>query len=201
MGGLLATHLAYCFPERVRFLVLLAPAGMMETPLFVHWMRTHPRWLTQRVSSLFGSVLWMKRNVWPKSFYRSDSAACEWYVKSMKHQRQTNPFYLKALLNDIEHVPVSFSENATVFCAPSPLTFPVLLLWGEDDLMVPLHPNLERYQRLFPHAESHVFRKARHSFYLEYPDATWERIHSFLRARIHPGDSVSSGPTASPTPF
>ena len=61
----------------------------------------------------------------------------------------------------------------------SPITMPVLLLYGADDKIVPLSA-ARRLQEVIPHARLHVVDRAGHLLLEERPDECVRAIRGFL---------------------
>jgi pimeloyl-ACP methyl ester carboxylesterase len=59
------------------------------------------------------------------------------------------------------------------------LNLPTLILWGEDDLVVPLY-NAKTFDDLIPNSELRVFANVGHLAMEEVPDRTAEAIDGFL---------------------
>lgn len=175
MGGVLALSMARRLRSRVSFLVLLSPAGQMEEHWKVRLLRVLPGVFRRSLSRIVGSLFFMKHFDWPRDFEHRHSLAYRDYLASMERQYVTNPYFLHAMVNDGLHIPLSSSMSS-----PCPYEGPVLLLWGEHDVVVPLFPSLSRFQRLFPHATTGVIDQTRHAFFLEAPHTTWSCIESFL---------------------
>ena len=58
------------------------------------------------------------------------------------------------------------------------LTMPTLILWGEDDKIIPVQ-QAETWRRRVPHAEVRTFKGAGHLVHLENPDAV-DAVAKFL---------------------
>lgn len=183
MGGVLAMYMARRNPQRVSFMVLMAPAGMMNSHWKVRLVNGLPHVVTRVFSRVIGSVFFMKHMDWPRDFENRRTLAYQHYTYVMERQAHTNPFFLQAMVNDGQNIPFTSEENEAASFPPS-YDGPVLLLWGANDVVIPPSPSIGRFKRVFPQATTAVFEKTRHAFFLEAPHTTWESIETFLQGHF-----------------
>ena len=62
------------------------------------------------------------------------------------------------------------------------ITCPTLVLWGQQDRILPMH-SAQRFAAALPRADLHVFPNCGHAPHLEYPDETADRIKQWIKER------------------
>lgn len=174
MGGVIATAFADTYPEKLRRLVLLAPAGMghaldpvtrlaVETPLLGTWAfhMTYPRAMRRGVEA--------ERDV-PKSVPG---------IGEMQLQEMTWRGYLPAVLSSLRHTLRRPIEARHRRVASQPL--PVLAIWGEDDKVIPIRC-LGRLAEWNRYARQDVVKGAGHGLVYTHPQAIAEILVEALEA-------------------
>ncbi|PWE17920.1 alpha/beta hydrolase [Marinicauda salina] len=170
LGGLVAWRYAAAHPERVSGLVLVSPGGYS-----INGVTEEPVAVPPPVAMLLRT-------------------APEPGVRAMTEQLYADPSRLGDA--DVERIRAMMrGEGAAealiarleVFTLPDPepvlseIETPTLILWGEQDAMVPVEHGA-RFEAAMPNAELVVFDDAGHVAMEERPDATAARVREFLEA-------------------
>lgn len=171
LGGRLAWSYAADHPERIARLVLIAPDGF-ASPGFEYDRPAD-------VPAVLGVMRWvlpaplLRANLAPA--YR-DPARLTDSVAGRYHDLMLVPGNREALLSRLRQ---------TVLTDPSSrllrITAPTLLLWGEDDAMIPVQ-NAEDYRRLMPNAAVVRLPGLGHVPFEEAPAEALVPVRAFLAA-------------------
>ena len=141
MGGRLAWTFAAIHPDRVSRLVLVSPDGF-ASPGFAYG---HP----PKVPLLMQALPYVA----PRRLIRADLAAA--YARPAALREATLIRYRDMLLAPGVRAAILARTSQTILRDPAPMlariTAPTLLLWGEQDRMIPI-TNAADYLRYLPHA-------------------------------------------------
>ena len=159
MGGSIAAVFAARRPEQVSRLALLDPAGLpMPEPLSIKLVKLPVigDWLMARIGDkvLLGNLA------------RDMKTPDEAYIEKFKTQMQFKGFK-RALLATMRSGVLTDASDA--FRAVGRRGIPTLLIWGEEDQVVPFLHN-EIVRQFIPQAEFHAIPEAGHVPHLERPD-------------------------------
>ncbi len=159
MGGPIAAVFAARRPEQVSRLALLDPAGLpMPEPLSIKLVKLPVigEWLMARIGDkvLLGNLA------------RDMKTPDEAYIEKFKTQMQFKGFK-RALLATMRSGVLTDASDA--FRAVGRRGIPTLLIWGEEDQVVPFLHN-EIVRQFIPQAEFHAIPEAGHVPHLERPD-------------------------------
>ena len=159
MGGPIAAVFAARRPEQVRRLALLDPAGLpMPESLSIKLVKLPVigDWLMARIGDkvLLGNLA------------RDMKTPDEAYIEKFKTQMQFKGFK-RALLATMRSGVLTDASDA--FRAVGRHGIPTLLIWGEEDQVVPFLHN-EIVRQFIPQAEFHAIPEAGHVPHLEKPD-------------------------------
>jgi pimeloyl-ACP methyl ester carboxylesterase len=189
-GGSVALMLASLYPERVRSLVLHAPANPFSdlADPFIRFYRTAlGRWFAGRVPTVPASVQSLALGRMYGDASRVRSGSLERYIGSLRVPGTVS--YILSILDRWE-----LDMAALEAALPSLRQVPTLLLWGDRDRAVSLDSG-ERLGQYFDHASLLVIPGAGHLPHEEVPVAFAGAINSFLggldRVERHP---TMSGP-------
>lgn len=173
MGGAITAHVSSRHPDRFEKVALLAPAGVpTNTPAIAKLV--YLPGLGELVMALAGNAILLRS--FAKAFVHSQPADGFW--ESFKKQMEYKGFR-HAILSSMRHVPLDDMEDTYRQLGQTGL--PVLLLWGDDDLVVPMsgHQHIERW---VPQCEFHMIEKAGHQVHMEQPLAVHDHLLAFLKA-------------------
>lgn len=175
MGGAIAVGFTAQYPERVRALALLAPAGFPIPASRMFWPMRIPElgeWLFDRLGEklIVGGLA--KDFRVPEKVQELEAR----YRVQMQYQG-----FKRALLSTLRHGPISTMAEA--YRAVGQQTCPVLLIWGRDDQTVPFVFN-EKIRAAIPRAEFHPIDNAGHAVHYEKPGAVNPLLMTFFAQRI-----------------
>jgi pimeloyl-ACP methyl ester carboxylesterase len=189
-GGSVALMLASLHPDRVRSLVLHAPANPfsdLADPLIRFYRTALGRWFAGRVPTVPATVQSLALGRMYGDATRVRSGSLERYIGSLRVPGTVS--YILSILDRWE-----LDMAALEAALPSLRQVPTLLLWGDRDRAVSLSSG-ERLVQYFDHASLLVIPGAGHLPHEEVPVAFAGAINSFLgglnRVERHP---TMSGP-------
>jgi len=169
LGGRLAWSFAAAHPDRVGRLVLVSPDGFASPPFEYD---TPPA-----ISPVFGLVEY----VLPRPILRSNLALA--YADPARLEDATVARYHDLLRAPGNRGVLLERFRQTILTDPVPrlggLTMPVLLLWGEEDAMIPV-ANAADYQRALPNATLVRLPGIGHVPQEEAPAMSLEPVRAFL---------------------
>lgn len=174
-GGAVALMLAAQYPERVRSLILHAPANPFSdvADSLIRFYRTPlGRWFAGRIPTVSASVQSLALGRMYGDARRLQSGSLERYIASLR-VRGTVEYVLSIL--DRWELDMAALEAAL----PSVRHIPALLLWGNHDRAVSLRSG-ERLVEYFDHASLVVIPGAGHLPHEEVPRAFAGAINGFL---------------------
>jgi pimeloyl-ACP methyl ester carboxylesterase len=165
-GGMVACEVAALRPARARRLVLIDPIGLWrdDAPV-VNWMLRAPQ-------------------DFPALFFRDPQGAAAREMFTVPEDSEAAA---------LARTRLTWAMGATgKFIWPIPdkglkkrihrVTAPALLVWGQDDRVVPL-AYADEFARRLPEAKVEVVRDAGHAPHLEHPDAVARLLADFLGRR------------------
>lgn len=171
MGGKIAWHVAATYPAKVKRLILMAPDGYAnpedmgakpyEMPTFMHVMK-------YALPEFF-----VKKSLEPAFF---DTQALNAGLLTRYHDFLRAPGVRQAIID---------RANQTVNTDPvarlKRISAPTLLLWGENDQMIP-QDNAKRYAQVLANATTVVLPKQGHLLQEERPQEGLAQVLAFLNA-------------------
>ncbi|MFQ5479302.1 MAG: alpha/beta fold hydrolase [Candidatus Binatia bacterium] len=171
MGGAIATVFAGRHPRLVKRVVLVAPAGysahlpasarLMRLPLLGDWLM---------------AVLGRRSMLKVLGRQASEPGAPADFAERFKEQMEYRGF-LRALASTLRHYPLD--DLAWAYEKLGLLDKPVLLVWGEEDEIVPFEGS-RRLLAAVPSAEFHAVAGARHSLPFTRPHVLNPLLAAFL---------------------
>jgi 2-hydroxy-6-oxonona-2,4-dienedioate hydrolase len=166
-GGHVATEFAIRFNHMVEKLVLVSPAGMMKTST-----PTLDRYIMAALYPVYEHV----HEAFKEMAYESESAVNEEIVMDfVNRMRLTNAKY--AFMSTVLGMRYAPKLNGRL----SNIIAPTLLVWGENDRMIPLQ-YAEEYDEI-PKRELVVIRNCGHTPYVEKPMMFNKIVLKFLIGR------------------
>lgn len=172
MGGRIAFSFAAAHPERVDKLVLLAPDGF-ASPGFEY---DKPA----KVPAAFGLMRW----VLPRPLLRANLAPAYAHPDAV-HDSVTSRYYDLMLAPGNRQALLARMQQ-TMLTDPVPIlrtiTAPTLLVWGEQDGMIPI-ANAQDYLKALPHARLVTLPGLGHLPFEEAPEQSLGPVRAFLTDR------------------
>ncbi len=178
-GGIVALRLALARPEKVDALVLVDSAGLgVEiTPaallVLLPWLADaamaltlHPVGAVQRA--------WLRRTLY---FADGQRAPLEWLRDQVRLGR--SPEFLRAIIDSLRAGLAPFGQSDLVVDRLHEIRQPVLVVWGEQDGIVPL-AHAHRAARLLPRGRCRTIPDCGHMPHLEQPQEFRRRVDEFL---------------------
>ncbi len=173
MGGKMAWSLAAAQPERVKALVLMAPDGFSP----------EAQWGTKpyEVPATMGLMKYALPKYFVRGFLDAAYADPKWLtepVVTRYHDMLRAPGVRGAILD---------RADQTVSTNPIPrlkqIKAPTLLLWGENDRMIP-SSNAVHYASVLQHSRTEVLPKLGHVLQEERPDIGLAKVDAFLSSHL-----------------
>ena len=172
MGGPITATFTARHPKRVKSLTLMDPAGAQAISLTPMLKAVKLPGIAEAVFGLFGSEAMVKSAA--KDFY--DPELVSFFMDKYKVQMQYKGFK-RAILSSLRgNVLGSFIKTYQLV---GKMDKPVLLLWGRNDLTVPLEHSLS-LRAAMPEAEFHIVEDCGHIPHYEKPDEVNAILSRFL---------------------
>ncbi len=186
MGGFVGAELALSFPTRVQKLVLVSAAG-----LSIEYVRREPLLAAARVLSVTGtrSLPYSDRIV---SRRRLRRAALQMF---MRYPERLSPALAWELMQGsgkpgFVHALDALTRYSFRDRLPD-IDVPVLIVWGENDLLVPVG-DAARFERLIgANARRVIFEDTGHGPMIERPSRFNDVLRAFLEGDRRPEDDVA----------
>ncbi|TGN01337.1 alpha/beta fold hydrolase [Leptospira yasudae] len=172
MGALVTIHFTLKYPEKVKTLGLIAPAGLpMEIPLVAKLSRLPI--LGDYMMKSFGDRSLLQGT--KKSFYEPENFPD--FGSLFQEQMQYKGFK-RAILSSLRNMPLeSFEEE---YKRLGTFKIPKLLIWGKEDKVVPFK-NSELALQLLPGIEFVPLDNAGHIPHYEIPERVAPKLVEFLK--------------------
>ena len=191
MGGAIGAIFASRYPQFIRSLTLLSPAGLMGYfPLgLLHSVGSLQHVIKPLICNEIG-----QRNAWKAGFYQHKGESlkienkyiADWTLMYQNNPGATDAFWKSALefpMRNIDgHIQNLGRQNQ----------FPIYLLWAKKDTAVPYHScykkwvnylqSNEKNPEITCHFQTKVYKKAAHAFQLEFPTIVNQDILQFLQS-------------------
>lgn len=175
MGGSITTTFCRLYPNHVKKLVLLAPAGMdtFEPPFYMK-LCSAPI-IGDAVFSIIGgktllknSCKELKYSVRQKDYYLRS------FAKSIKYKGFT-----KCTLSSLRNTILNTKETVKGYYSVNEQNIPMLVIWGTDDKTMPYY-QIEKMKEICPNAEYHTFEGSGHIFLFDEGERTMEIVLNFI---------------------
>ncbi len=193
MGGALSALYVSKYPNEIKSVTFLAPAGLMNSG---------PLPLIRNVSCVAGiakSILSppaKQQQNWRNDFYNHTGSYLEAenaMVHRMTQMYTNNEGAFNAFWQCVLQFPL-YGLDEEVQSVAQHEHISVFLLWGKDDVAVPLEPSFTRWTTHLKGGKckltSKVIERAGHGFLLEYPEQTHSDILSFLQSVSAAQDAI-----------
>ena len=172
MGGPISAGFTDRYPERVRKLCLLDPAGFQARRPVVYKLLALPG-LGETLIGLFAKRLLASSQ--PSDFYMPEKfpGYPEQFLPQMQYQG-----FKRAILSTLRVGPLGGLTQTYQRVAAHGL--PVLLIWGRQDRLVPFKLS-EKARQILPQAEFHAIDQAGHIAHYERPEVVSPLLIAFLK--------------------
>ncbi len=185
MGGFVAAELALSSPARVEKLVLVSAAG-----LSIEYVRREPLLAAARVLSVTGtrSLPYSERII---SRPRLRRAALQMFIRYP--ERLSSPLAWELMQGSGKPGFVHALDALTRYSFRDRLPeirVPVLIVWGENDLLVPVGDAARFECRIGANAQRVIFEDTGHAPMIERPSRFNEVLAGFLAGNRRPEDDV-----------
>ena len=176
MGGTITTTFYKIHPEKVKKLVLLAPAGMdsFKPPLYMKIANV--KGLGELVFNNVAGPMLLKKCC-SELYFVSDEEK-DYYQKSFALSIQYKGF-LKATLSSLRNTILKTKKAMEGYYAVANNKLPLLVIWGTIDKTMPFYQH-ERLMEVCPHAELKVYEGSGHIFLFDQGEQTTADILEFL---------------------
>jgi pimeloyl-ACP methyl ester carboxylesterase len=171
-GGQIAANFASRFVDRVEKLVLISSTGLSARNLLFH---NEFLWIFYRTIAKHFVLrsLWLSCFVGRWSFhniqYRPDNICIKFHQQVSRNEKRD------AWLNGLRNI---FTQEENFPTILSELIVPVLIIWGNNDRLVPVKYASE-FQQCIPNSILKIFLECGHSVPLEKPDELCKAIGEF----------------------
>ena len=181
MGGAIAYMTAVTAPSRIRSLVLVAPGGLGRDVAF---------FLRACALPGFGLVARLPR---PRSaarqglqscFYDHNNISAELYAEAERYGTASFPEFVRALTAGVGIRGVRRSLRAAWVARATEYNGPTLVVWGREDLVLPLR-HLADVHATLPQAQVHLIERCGHMAMAERPDEFLAAALPFLDRAEH----------------
>lgn len=173
MGGKMAWTFAAAHPDRVKALVLMAPDGFPQPEA----IGTKPYAMPAIMGVMKFSLprYFVRKSIEPAF---ADASALDDKLVSRYHDMLRAPGVRGAILE---------RANQTIYTDPVPrlkqIKAPTLLLWGEEDKMIP-SSNAKSYAGVLPQSQTVFIPKLGHLLHEEQADIGLAKVTEFLDAKL-----------------
>jgi pimeloyl-ACP methyl ester carboxylesterase len=178
MGGCLATAYSNKFPDEVKSLILLAPAGIMDFQS-IQWMKTCPTWLHPVVKM---PLQYIQEVSWRLNYVDHWSPAANKTVAELYELHKQVPTLFEAVWQCLMQFPLYGSEDIVETLANNS-TIEVLLMWGKKDQLVPYN-NLNKWRQILEKNGKQFtcisYEELGHHFFFEERERALNDIYNFL---------------------
>lgn len=185
MGGSLATLYTSKYPDKIKSLVLMSPAGLMDAgpmPL----LRLLPNFISSLAKKYIEPIKKQERS-WRKDFYNHTGVFKERQDEMVFHMHigSKNPNAFHSIWQSILQFPL-YGIEKEVRKVASIEHLHTHLMWGKKDIPIPFTPCFDRWFSILSTGKgkfsSKVLDQTGHAFMLEYPEETNKSVLKFLNS-------------------
>ena len=176
MGGIITTTYYKHHPEKVKKLILLAPAGMdtFKPPFYMKISKVPG--LGELIFNNVAGPMLLKKTT-SELYYVNDEEK-DYYQRSFAGPIQYKGF-LKATLSSLRHTILRTDLAMEGYKKVAENKLPLLVIWGTIDKTMPYY-QIERMKAVCPHAEFITYENSGHIFLFDEGDRTCKDILAFL---------------------
>lgn len=177
MGGSITSTFAARHPDKVKKLILLAPAGMDSfQPPFYMKLADMPL-LGDFIFAVAGVKLSMGGCA--KELLHADQTVKDDYVRKFAHDAQYKGL-ARCLLSSLRHTILKTEHTTENYKKLAEKKIPTLVLWGTLDATMP-YMQMERMKEVLPEATFVTFEESGHIFLYDEGERTMEQVLPFLK--------------------
>ncbi len=183
LGGLAAIHVAGAAPARVMRLVLVDSAGLGRA-ISPALAALTPQGVGEAAIAWSKTPLGALQRAWWRAFLlfaHPSHAPQPWIMEQVRLAQQ--PGFLEAALASIRAQINLQGQREVVLDQLSKLILPALVMWGEDDRVVPVVQAVKAIERL-PHAQLAIVPNAGHLPHVERPLEVATALTQFLASSV-----------------
>jgi pimeloyl-ACP methyl ester carboxylesterase len=182
MGGAVAALYSSHYPEEIKSLTLLAPAGLMNIPDLVMLKQ----WRCFESIVRYPLQYMSQQQSWSKTFFVHDGIFKEredyMFRKKLLAMRM-NPHHLEASWQCVMQFPLYDIDNHVENLASQP-DLPVHLIFGDKDVVVNYEYNMNRWRKILDNGKCKptytILPNAGHNILMEFPDESNKIISDYL---------------------
>lgn len=179
MGGAIIQRFTELYPTKVSKLVLCCAAGLnLVKPSKLHFFILSVPLLGPMVFKFLMQRGSEKRNRSQWAF--PDHDKYKEYKRLFQLGWQQHPGYLRALFSTLTNF--DFEASMTSIEAIAKLNIPILIVWGDQDTLIPVE-NAYRYHQLYKNSALTIIPGATHMLLIEHSQPIIAAIRAFLKDR------------------
>ncbi len=177
MGGSITTAFCASYPEKVKRLVLLAPAGMdsFKPPFYMH-LSAIPG-IGNVVFNIIGNKTLLTKCASELKHTPQDEV--DYFMRSFAYSIKYKGF-LKCTLSSLKNTILATKEDTKGYIKTAQTDIPVLCLWGTEDKTMPYY-QAERFKEVMPAAKLVTFEGSGHVFLFDEGERTMAEVIPFLK--------------------
>lgn len=175
MGGTITTTYTAAHPDRVKKLVLLAPAGMRFKPPF-YMKLANVKGLGDLMFKTIGGKVLVKNCA--KEMLYSGETAKEEYREKFAYYAQFKGMS-NATLSSLRNTILNFEDARKGYDGVAEARTPVLVIWGTADATMPYYQN-EEMQSVLPQMKLITYENSGHIFLYDEGERTVKDVLAFL---------------------
>ncbi len=171
LGGLIAADYAATYPQEVRLLGLVDPAGFARTPqLALRVVACRPiAWLAPRIRPSRRFV----RRIFERAVYDAGCVPEDYHVRA--YELSQDPEMTRAFIGVYRDAAHDFLHMRALHARLGGYRGPALVVWGRRDRYVSVRA-LPAVRRVYPHADVCELEHCGHCPNLEYPEVIAARL-------------------------
>ncbi len=176
MGGTIVNAFCAAYPEYVKKLILLAPAGMDSfKPPFYMYLSSCPV-VGDILFAFLGNKILLKSCAREMKYSVNEiDYYTESFAKSIKYKG-----FPKCTLSSLRNTILKTKKATGFYKKTAAHGTPVLCLWGKNDITMPFY-QAERFKEIMPDAELHALEGSGHIFLYDEIDKTMRYVLPFLQ--------------------
>lgn len=175
MGGSITSEFCRRNPEKVKKLILLAPAGMdsFKAPFYMKMCKIpgFGKWIFSKIGakSLFNGCA-------REMIYSKDEI--DDYQRRFAYSMQYKNF-VRSTFSSLINTILNTEETVKAYFALAERKLPMLVIWGTADRTMPYY-QIERMKEICPHAKYITYEGSGHIFLYDEGDRTYKDIKKFI---------------------